>query len=363
MNIIFMGTPPFAATLLERIHQWTCSQPAGSARMSAVYCQPDRPAGRGHKLTPPAVKVQAQALGYAYDAIRQPLNFRDESDRAALAALSPDVLVVAAYGLILPQAVLDIPKLGAWNVHASLLPRHRGAAPIERALMAGETQTGVTIMRMEAGLDTGPMALQRALGIGLSDTAADLLHELAILGGDLLLDVLDDLRQGKQPNLIPQDSGRATYAAKLRREDGYIDFSASVLAVHAMIRGVTPRPGARTVLHTAGGSLEVLLSPGEFRRVTPAETRVVPNPGSDNAGFVLPLRKTPEGVRLPIVCGDGEYLLHELRPANRKAMSAEAFVNGYVPELRSGDPLAVGQAVIARAPEVDAEGAHAASAR
>lgn len=308
MRVVFMGTPSFAATILERLH--------ARHEVCGVYCQPDRPAGRGHRLSPSAVKVLAVSLSLP---VLQPLNFKDEADVEILRQLRPDVLAVAAYGLILPQAVLDIPALGSWNVHASLLPRYRGAAPIERAIMSGDTQTGVTIMRMEAGLDTGPMALQRALGIDVQDTAASLLPELAGLGADMLLDIFAAL-----PNvtLIPQDSNRATYAAKLHRNDGVMDWNRPVHAVHAHVRGVTPRPGARAVLPLYEGeaTLEVIFSPGVPLK---EETTAVP-------GTVLPLR---DGL-LPVVCADGVYGLTELRPPNRKAMSAEAFVNGYAPQLR-----------------------------
>ena len=164
MRVVFMGTPDFAATVLRHVAAWP------GCEVVAAYCQPDRPAGRGHKLQPPAVKVLAQELGIP---VFQPLNFKDEADRAALAGLRPDALVVAAYGLILPQSVLDIPTIGPFNVHGSLLPQYRGAAPIQRAIMDGNHLTGISIMRMERGLDTGPMLLQRALGIGIDDTAAE----------------------------------------------------------------------------------------------------------------------------------------------------------------------------------------------
>ena len=164
MRVVFMGTPDFAATVLRHVAAWP------GCEVVAAYCQPDRPAGRGHKLQPPAVKVLAQELGIP---VFQPLNFKDEADRAALAGLRPDALVVAAYGLILPQSVLEIPTIGPFNVHGSLLPQYRGAAPIQRAIMDGNHLTGITIMRMERGLDTGPMLLQRALGIGIDDTAAE----------------------------------------------------------------------------------------------------------------------------------------------------------------------------------------------
>lgn len=314
MRVVFMGTPAFAATILERLHP--------RHEVCAVYCQPDRPSGRGHKLTPSAVKVLAQSLGIP---VMQPLNFKNAESIAQLREFAPHVLAVAAYGLILPQEVLDIPVHGPWNVHASLLPLWRGAAPIERAIMQGNTQTGVTIMRMEAGLDTGPMALQRALGIDVHDTAATLLPELAELGASMLLEVFDAL---PAVTLIPQDTSRATYAAKLTREDGNIDWCLSGQAIHAHVRGVTPRPGARTVLAVGDESVEVIFSPGipvKNDGSSVPELPVLP----ELPGTVLPLQKIDGVATLPIVCGDGFYGITQLRPANRGMMSAEAFVNGY----------------------------------
>ena len=235
MRVVFMGTPDFAATVLRHVAAWP------GCEVVAAYCQPDRPAGRGHKLQPPAVKVLAQELGIP---VFQPLNFKDEADRAALAGLRPDALVVAAYGLILPQSVLDIPTIGPFNVHGSLLPQYRGAAPIQRAIMDGNHLTGITIMRMERGLDTGPMLLQRALGIGIDDTAATMHDELADLGGRLMVEVLRQYADGDPSTPIPQEEALATYAAKLTKADGHIDWDEDAAVIHARIRGVTPWPGA-----------------------------------------------------------------------------------------------------------------------
>ena len=317
-----MGTPDFAATVLTRVAQWT--RQGTNRRISGVYCQPDRPAGRGHKLKEPAVKVLARELGLP---VLQPLNFREAADREALAALAPDVLVVAAYGLLLPQSVLDIPRLGPFNVHGSLLPRYRGAAPIQRSLMNGDTVTGVTIMRMEKGLDTGPMVLQRALGIGLDDTAATLYAELADMGGRLMVEVLDRLENGEALPGIVQDAAQATHAAKLTRSDGELDCTLPVLQVHARLRGVTPHPGGRTVLRLADGrEVALLVEPGRMGRPYDGDA---PAPGS-----VLGL---VDG-SLAIACADAPYLIKRLRPADRKPMDATAFWNGY---LRQGGEATV----------------------
>lgn len=319
LRVVFMGTPGFAATVLRHVAAWP------GCEVAAAYCQPDRPAGRGHKLQPPAVKVLAQELGIP---VFQPVNFREEADRAALAALRPDALVVAAYGLILPQAVLDIPAIGPFNVHGSLLPQYRGAAPIQRAIMDGNKLTGITIMRMERGLDTGPMLAQRAVGIGIDDTAATLHDELADLGGRLMVEVLQQIAEGNPPTPIPQDGSLATHAAKLTKADGHVGWDEDATALHARIRGVTPWPGAQTVFLLPGRDpLPVLLQPGRTGATFPAEARPAP-------GTILGLR---EG-GLVMACADGEYILSTLKPAGGKPMSAEAFWNGYCRAISHDQP-------------------------
>ncbi len=319
LRVVFMGTPGFAATVLRHVAAWP------GCEVVAAYCQPDRPAGRGHKLQPPAVKVLAQELGIP---VFQPVNFRDEADRAALSDLQPDALVVAAYGLILPQAVLDIPSIGPFNVHGSLLPQYRGAAPIQRAIMDGNKLTGITIMRMERGLDTGPMLAQRAVGIGIDDTAATLHDELADLGGRLMVEVLQQIAEGNPPTPIPQDDARATHAAKLTKADGHVGWEESAAALHARIRGVTPWPGAQTVFLLPGRDpLPVLLQPGRTGAAFPMKDRPAP-------GTVLGLH---EG-GLVMACADGEYILSTLKPAGGKPMSAEAFWNGYCRAISHDQP-------------------------
>lgn len=347
LRIVFMGTPDFAATVLRRVADW----PGG--QMIAAYCQPDRPAGRGRALQPPAVKSLALSLGIP---VFQPFNFRDEADRRDLAALRPDVLVVAAYGLILPQSVLDIPRLGPFNVHASLLPRLRGAAPIQRAIMQGDSVTGITIMRMEAGLDSGPMLAQRALGIGLSDTAESLSRELADLGGRLMVEELERLAAGQPSPAIPQDAARVTYAAKLSKADGRICWNAPAHVVHAHLRGVTPWPGGQTTFLAPGRDpLPVLVSPGEVEAISPAGTGPAcsadarPDTPSDiqsdarhegrpAPGTILGLE---EG-RLVVACSDATYRIATLKPAGGRPMDAAAFWNGYCRNradmLRFGEP-------------------------
>lgn len=316
MNIVFMGTPDFAATVLRQVDAWARSRPGAAVR--AVYCQPDRPAGRGQREKPPAVKVLAEELGLP---VEQPLHFKDAAACERLLAYAPDVLVVAAYGLILPQTVLDIPTIGPFNVHGSLLPRLRGAAPIQRAIMQGDTVTGITIMRMEAGLDTGPMVCQRALVIGPDDTAATLHDELADLGGRLMAETLDKLLAGRPCTPVPQDDALATYAPKLCREDGLLRWDAPVAAVHAQLRGVTPWPGGRMTLSLDGRLLDVRVEPGRILERATEPERPGPEPGT-----VLGLC----GDALAVACRGGVYGLTRLCPAGRRAMTAPAFWNGYV---------------------------------
>lgn len=257
----------------------------------AAYCQPDRPAGRGHKLQP----ARRQGAGARSSAFRSSSRStsRTKPTGAALAGLRPDALVVAAYGLILPQSVLDIPTIGPFNVHGSLLPQYRGAAPIQRAIMDGNHLTGITIMRMERGLDTGPMLLQRALGIGIDDTAATMHDELADLGGRLMVEVLRQYADGDPSTPIPQEEALATYAAKLTKADGHIDWDEDAAVIHARIRGVTPWPGAQTVFLLPGRDpLPALLQPG---RVGETFTGGHPAPGT-----LVALR----GGKLLIACRD-----------------------------------------------------------
>lgn len=310
LRIVFMGTPDFAAAILERVCAWSGGEVVG------VYCQPDRPAGRGHKLVPPLVKVLALSKGLS---VFQPQNFKAEEDRAALAALKPDILAVAAYGLILPQSVLDMPRLGPLNVHGSLLPKYRGAAPIQRAIMDGEAETGVSIMRMEAGLDSGPVYAMRAIPVG-EHTAGSMHAALAELGGDMLVQVMEGLRTGA---ILPgdakvQDHAAATHAPKMRKDDGLVDWSATVAAVHAKIRAVTPWPGAQTsLMRPEKEILRLLVTPGA---IGPEKPHSVP------CGRWQVL----DGGTLAVATADRWYVLDQLRPEGKKNLEAKAFVNGYL---------------------------------
>jgi len=332
LRVVFMGTPGFAAVILRHLLEWD------DCEVIAAYTQPDRPCGRGQQCRPPEVKLLAIEHGVP---VYQPLNFKTEEAVAELRDLRPDVLVVAAYGLILPQSVLDIPRLGPVNVHASLLPRLRGAAPIQRAVMAGDAVTGVTIMRMEASLDTGPMLLQKAMGIGIGDTAGDLHDQLADLGGRLLTVALGKLADGKAV-AIPQDNERATYAAKLTKADGLIDWNRTSAQVHAHIRGVTPWPGAYCTIQrqsqglqggTVQKELRVSLGPG---RIGPLRSES-PEYAAAAPGTIVGLVDE----QLAIACADRLYLVDSIRPADRKPMDARAFLCGYLNACECDGGLAV----------------------
>ena len=230
MRVVFMGTPAFSVPVLEALH----------ARHEVVcaYSQPPRPAGRGKKDRPSPVQERAEALGIP---VRHPVRLRDAADQADFAALNADVAVVVAYGLILPKPILDAPRLGCLNIHASLLPRWRGAAPIHRAIMAGDAATGVCIMQMDEGLDTGPVLLRREVPIGPQETTAELHDRLSLLGAEAILEALDRL-----PDLtaVPQADQGVTYAAKIDKAEARVDWTRPAAEVDRKIRGLSPFPGA-----------------------------------------------------------------------------------------------------------------------
>jgi methionyl-tRNA formyltransferase len=233
LDLVFMGTPAFGATILDALI-------GAGHHIRAVYTQPPRPAGRGHRPQPSP--VQLLALQYRI-AVRYPINLRARDEQAAFSALGVDAAVVAAYGLILPRAILAAPRLGCLNVHASLLPRWRGAAPIQRALLAGDSETGITIMQMEEGLDTGPILLQQAVPIEPGVTAADLSDELATLGARLIVDALDGVARGTlAPRPQPQEG--VTYAHKISREDGRLDWRLPAAVLGRRVVEPAPWPGA-----------------------------------------------------------------------------------------------------------------------
>jgi methionyl-tRNA formyltransferase len=229
MKIVFMGTPEFSVPVLEALHE--------RHQIVAVYCQPPRPAGRGKADRPGPVQARAEALSLP---VRHPVSLRSDEAVRDFAALGADVAVVVAYGLILPQAVLDAPKSGCLNIHASLLPRWRGAAPIHRAIMAGDRETGVCIMQMEAGLDTGPVLLREAVAIGAEETTLELHDRLSALGARLIMQALERLPLPA----VPQPAEGVTYAAKIDKAEARVDWTRPAVEVDRMIRGLSPFPGA-----------------------------------------------------------------------------------------------------------------------
>lgn len=234
MRIVFMGTPDFAATVLKTLI-------GGKHEILCAYSQPPRPSGRGHKLQPSPVHQLAEANGVM---VRCPQSLKSAEEQKAFADLKADVAVVAAYGLILPKPVLDAPKFGCLNVHASLLPRWRGAAPIQRAIMAGDAMTGVCVMRMEEGLDTGPVLLRESLPIGPETTAGELHDRLSDLGGKLMAVALEMLTLNGTAIAMPQPEAGATYAKKIEREESRIDWTKPAAEIERLIRAMAPQPGA-----------------------------------------------------------------------------------------------------------------------
>ncbi len=286
-----MGTPEFSVAALDAL------QDAGH-EICAVYSQPPRPAGRGKKLRPSPVQARAEALGLE---MRQPVSLKDPAEQAAFAALEAEVAVVVAYGLLLPQAILDAPRRGCLNIHASLLPRWRGAAPIHRAIMAGDAQTGVCIMQMDAGLDTGPVLSREALTIAATETTGALHDRLATLGARLIVDTLAQL-EDLHPEPQPEDG--VTYAHKIDKAEARVDWSRPAVEVDRLIRGLSPFPGAWT--EAAGARVKLLGS-----RVAEGAAA----PGALLGGFT-------------VACGSGAVEITRAQREGKKPMDQADFLAG-----------------------------------
>ncbi|HYE28660.1 MAG TPA: methionyl-tRNA formyltransferase [Allosphingosinicella sp.] len=293
MRIVFMGTPDFAVPTLDRLIE-------RGHDIAAVYCRPPRPAGRGKALRPCPVQRRAEAAGIE---VRTPTSLRDAETQAAFAALRADAAVVAAYGLILPRPVLDAPRQGCFNVHASLLPRWRGAAPVQRAILAGDPVTGVSIMRMEEGLDTGPLLGWMPVTVGRK-TAGEVAAEIAALGAELMADALDNLHRIGQR---PQNDALATYAPKIDKAEAKIDFSRSAIEIERQVRAFNPVPGAWFELR--GERIKLLA--GE-----PVEADGAP-------GTVL------EDLGLTIACGKDAIAATLVQRAGRAPMGARELLRGF----------------------------------
>ena len=299
MRIVFAGTPDFAVPCLRAAAQ--------RGEVVAVYTQPDRPAGRGRELTPSPVKREALLRGIP---VLQPENFRSAESKAALRALKPDLMVVVAYGLILPQSVLDIPTYGCWNVHASLLPRWRGAAPIQRAIEAGDAESGVCLMQMEKGLDTGPVLLSQSLEIGAGDTGGQLHDRLAELGARVLSDGLGLLRAGIRPVPRPQPAEGVTYAHKLDKTEARLDWSRPAVELANKVRAFNPWPMAEAVVAGERLRLHGAVALDETHGTTPGTL----------------LRAGRNG--LDVACGSGVLRIRVLQRDGGKAITAADYLNG-----------------------------------
>ncbi len=305
LRLIFMGTPEFAVPTLRALA-------AGGHDIAAVYTRAPKPAGRGMAMQPSPVEIEARRLGLP---VLTPRTLRDEAALAEFRAHRADAACVVAYGLILPQAILDAVPRGCFNLHASLLPRWRGAAPINRAVMAGDRESGVMVMRMEAGLDTGAVAMTARLPIGENMTAGDLHDALAPLGAELMARAMGALEEGAI-TLVPQPDAGVTYAAKIEKSETRIDWSRGAREVHDHCRGLSPFPGAWFEWKGEGAPVRVKV------------LRTERAPGSGAPGTVL-------DDRLTIACGDGAVRIVELQRAGRQAMSAEEFLRGTL--LRAGE--------------------------
>ncbi|HVV28039.1 MAG TPA: methionyl-tRNA formyltransferase [Rhizomicrobium sp.] len=294
LRLAFMGTPDFAVpTLAELIAQ--------GHDIAAVYSQPPRPRGRGLALEKGPVHQFAERQGLA---VRTPASLKGEDEQAAFAALDLDAAVVVAYGLLLPAAILDAPKLGCFNLHGSLLPRWRGAAPIQRAVMAGDTETGVMVMQMDRGLDTGPVLMAERVAVDRK-TAGELTGELARLGADLMVRALAGLERGAV-TAVPQSEDGVTYAKKIAKDEARIDWTNSAAAIDAQIRGLSPAPGAFT--EVKGERLKILYAEPVARNGSPGEA-------IDDA--------------LTIACGDGALRLLKVQRAGKGVMDAAELLKGF----------------------------------
>jgi methionyl-tRNA formyltransferase len=304
MKIVFAGTPEFAVPSLRAA--------ATRAEIAAVYTQPDRPAGRGREVRMSRVKQDALARGYQ---VFQPATLRSQAAQDQLRTLAPDLIVVVAYGLLLPQAVLDIPEYGCWNVHASLLPRWRGAAPIQRAIEAGDGETGVCLMRMEKGLDTGPVLLEQRVSIGPEETGGQLHDRLADLGAQVLADGLGLLRAGIVPVARPQPDAGATHARRIDKAEAALDLSRPAPELANKVRAFNPWPVAEATLAGERVRIHGAVAVEAPRAATPGEILAAGREGID------------------LACGEGALRIRVLQRDGGRAITAADYLNAR-PELR-----------------------------
>ena len=325
MRIIFCGTPDYAVPSLQRL-----AALAPTHEVVAVVSQPDRPVGRSRALTSPPVVQAARTLGIPPDRIFQPKSINKPDVLSALTALNPDLLCVVAYGNLLKTEALALPKLYSINAHGSLLPRHRGAAPIQAALLAGDSETGVTIMRMELALDSGPMMLRRAIPIAPHDDAGTLHDTLAKLSADCFVEAVEQLAAGTA-TFTPQDETRVTYVSKLEKDSGQIDWSKDAAYLGRFVRAMNPWPGAWTRVSASDGSASM--------RVRVARSTVNPEPASGAAGKSI-LQGAGDAAEFRVSCGTGSLSVVAVQPEGKREMSVAEFARGsgkkFTPTARWG---------------------------
>ena len=310
MRILFMGTPDFALFSLRALVE-------GGEEVVGVVTQPDKPKGRGYTLTPPPVKVYAETVGLP---VYQPTTLKDEAFAELLASIDPELIVVVAFGKILPKSVLDYPKHGCVNVHGSILPAYRGAAPMQRAIIDGQSETGVTTMMMDVGLDTGDMLLVEKMPIEENDNFETVHDKLGEIGAHALMETIQKMKDGTITRQ-KQDDALANYAAKIEKTDCEIDFSRAAREIHNQIRGLSPFPLAFT--HT---------SDGKMLKIVASEV-ASGNFGGANAGEVISL----EGGKITVACGEGAVSFLTVLPEGKKRMGAVDFINGR--RIKLGDRL------------------------
>jgi methionyl-tRNA formyltransferase len=313
LRIVFAGTPEFAAVHLNALVD-------GGCKIVSAYSQPDRPSGRGKKIVATPVKSVAMANGID---VRQPLTLRTPEDQMELAAFAPDLIIVVAYGLLLPQVILDTPRLGCINVHASLLPRWRGAAPIERAILAGDAETGVSIMQMDSGLDTGPILAYAKTPIETTDNSGTLTLKLQKLGCSVLLQVLADLAFGNTRS-VPQDQRAASYAHKLSKDEAGIIWAASAATIHRQIRAFYPRSPAYCIFQDQ-----------RLRIISATVSSSIQNYSSGPPGTLVEVGKD----RILIICGTGALEITEVQLEGKTPMTISALLNGHPGFFQKGSQL------------------------
>lgn len=316
MKVVYMGTPEIAASVLAKVIELSKTE---DIELQAVFTQPDKPVGRKQIMTPPAVKVMAEAAGIP---VYQPKRIKRPRWVEILKELSPDLILVTAYGQILSQEILDIPPMGCINMHASLLPKYRGAAPIQWVIVNGEEKTGVTAMQMDAGMDTGDMIITREVSVEKTDNCDTLYEKLSVEGALLIEEVLKKLLKGETLPRIPQNHEEATYASMITREHGLIDWNKSAEAIECMNRGFFGWPGTYSFLHFEGSE--------ETKKCSVLKVSFPENIQTDcqEIGKILPEYLTGKHPRLIVVTGEGLLEIRSLQMVGKKAMETEAFLRG-----------------------------------